>query len=172
MGILYLKTVWWTIPFGVELLSALWINIFFTGRIVIGWVTCVGQTISGYFETSALQLRRWNICTLGGDLCVVSCAIVLVKSGTDVLLDCVVVAIFDNAIVWSCCVNVNNAALPCVDFAFSTYPLVFEVLEDLRVSLNALMKWVLKLLQVLSSLCLRDHSRQLSWYIPIFFDDC
>ena len=72
--------------------------------------------------------------------CAVSSVIVLVKSTTDVLSACVVVAIFANAIMWSCCISVNNAALACADCTLAAYPLVFQVLEDLRVSLNALVK--------------------------------
>ena len=41
---------------------------------------------------------------------------------------------------WSCFIYVNNAALACADYALAAYPLVFEVLEDLNVSLKDLAK--------------------------------
>ena len=62
-------------------------------------------------------------------------AIVFVNNETNVLLDCVAVAIFVSAKVWSCCILVNNDALDFADCTFASYPLVFEVLGDLRVSL-------------------------------------
>ena len=69
-----------------------------------------------------------------------SSKIAFVNSATEVLLDCVAVARFASARVWSCCISVNSSALACVDCTFAAYPLVFEVLDDLRVSLNALAK--------------------------------
>ena len=88
--------------------------------------------------------------------------IVFINSATNVLLACVVVAIFASAMVCSCCISVNNAALNFVDCTLDVYPSVFEVIEDLRVYSNALAKGALKLIQVLSSLGLRDHSRKSS----------
>ena len=58
----------------------------------------------------------------------------LVKIASNVLSDCVAVAIFSNSIVCSCCISTNNATLACVDCTLTAYPLVFEVLEDLCVS--------------------------------------
>ena len=71
---------------------------------------------------------------------IVRSAIVLVKSTTNFLSVCVAVARFANAIVWSCCITVNNAVLACADCTLAAYTLVFEVLEDLRVSLKDIAK--------------------------------
>ena len=72
--------------------------------------------------------------------CVVSSAIILVKSTTNFLSACVTIAIFSNAIVSSCCIAVNNAALDYADLTLASCPSVFEDLEGLRVFLNALAK--------------------------------
>ena len=65
-----------------------------------------------------------------------SSKIVFVNSATEVLLACVAVAIFASARVWSCCISVKISALACAACTFAAYPLVFEVLDDLQVSLN------------------------------------
>ena len=75
--------------------------------------------------------------------------IVFVNSATEVVSACVAIAIFDSARVWSCYILAKIAALVCVACTFDTYTLVFEVLDDLQVSLKAWAKWALKLLQVL-----------------------
>ena len=97
-----------------------------------------------------------------------SSAIVFVNSATNVLSSCVAVARFSSAMVWSWYISVNNDALVCVDCTLAAYPSVFEVLDYLWFSLNALAEWALKLLQVLSSISFWDHSRQSSWYSPHF----
>ena len=83
-----------------------------------------------FVASFAVRIETW----------VESSAILFVNSATDVLSACVVVEIFASARVWSCCILVNRAALACADFTFAAYPLVFEVLDDLQVSLNALAK--------------------------------
>ena len=65
-------------------------------------------------------------------------AIVFINSTTDVLSACVSVVRFFSATVWSCCILVNNATLACVYCTFDAYPSLFEILNDIRVSLNAL----------------------------------
>ena len=90
--------------------------------------------------------------------------IVFVNSTTEVLSACVAVARFSSATVWSCYNSVKSAALACAVCIFAAYPSVFEVLDDLCVSLKALSKWALNLLQVFSSLGFRDHFQQSSWY--------
>ena len=124
------------------------VQIFWEGRFVITPVTSFAGRVATWVESSA---------------------IVFVNIVTNVLSACVAVARFTSAMVWSCCISVNNAALACVDFTLAAYPSVSEVLEDLRVSLNTLVKQAFKLLQVLSSLCLRDHSRKSSWYSSHFW---
>ena len=69
--------------------------------------------------------------------CLENSKIVFVNSAAEVLLACVAVARFASARVWPCCISVKSAALTCVAFTFSEYPLVFKVLADLWVSLNA-----------------------------------
>ena len=69
-----------------------------------------------------------------------SSVIFFVNSSNDVLSACVAVAIFANAMVWSQCILVNNAALACTDCTLAEYASVLEVLDDLRVYLNALAK--------------------------------
>ena len=54
-----------------------------------------------------------------------------------ILSACVDVARFASAMLWSCYILVNKAALDCADCILAAYPLVFDVLDDLRVSLNA-----------------------------------
>ena len=62
--------------------------------------------------------------------------IVFVNSMTEVLSDCVAVARFASARVWSCCILVKSSALACAACTSDAYPLVFEVIDDLQVSLN------------------------------------
>ena len=63
--------------------------------------------------------------------------IVFVNSATEVLSACVAVARFARARVWYCCILAKRAPLDCVACTFAEYPLVFEVLDDILVSLNA-----------------------------------
>ena len=97
-----------------------------------------------------------------------SSEIVFVSSATNVLLAYVSVAIFASARVWSCCILVKSAAMTCAACTFAAYPSVFKFLDDLQVTLKARAKWVLKLLQIFSSLAFRCHSQQSSWYSPHF----
>ena len=66
--------------------------------------------------------------------------IVFVSSKTDVMSDCVAFARFASARVWSCCISVKSSALACAACMFAAHPLVFEVLEDLRVSFKDIAK--------------------------------
>ena len=66
-----------------------------------------------------------------------SSKIVFVNRATKVLPDCVSVAIFASSRVWSCFILVKIAALYCAACTFAAYPLVFDVLYDLQVSLKA-----------------------------------
>ena len=97
-----------------------------------------------------------------------SFAIAFVNSATNVISACVAVVRFASAMVWSCCILVNNAALVSAYFTLAAYPLVLEVLYYLWISLNALLKRASKLLQVFLSLRSRDHSQKSSWYSPHF----
>ena len=45
--------------------------------------------------------------------------IFFMSSATDVLLDCVAVAIFASARVWSCCISEKSAALDCAACTFT-----------------------------------------------------
>ena len=65
---------------------------------------------------------------------------IFVSSATDVLSYFVAVAIFARARVWSCRISVKSATLACVACTFVAYPSVFEILDDLWVSLKALAK--------------------------------
>ena len=66
-----------------------------------------------------------------------SSEIVFVGRVTDVLLAYVAVTRFSSARVWSCCISVNSSAFACAACTYALYPSVFEVLEDLLVSLKA-----------------------------------
>ena len=180
MWLLYLEPVWWAIPAWVEFFPALQVYIAVPENILIRWGLITGRTMSvlGWGRTMSQFFRRaFSECTVAGfmvrlDTWVGSSLIVLVNSKSKFLPDCVTVAIFASTRVWSCYISVNSAACACADCTFSTYPLFFEVLYYLRVSLNALARWALKLLQVFSSLGFRDHSWQSSWYSPYIFDVC
>ena len=87
------------------------------------------------FSNCAVDIFAVKVVTL-----VDSSAIVFINIATDVLSACVGVATFASAMVWSFYVSVNKSALACADCALAAYLLVFEVLEDFRVSLNALVK--------------------------------
>ena len=63
--------------------------------------------------------------------------IVFVNSATEVLSACVAVAIFSSANMWSCCILVKSTELACAVCKFAAYLSVFEVLDDLWVSLKA-----------------------------------
>ena len=88
--------------------------------------------------------------------------IVLVSSATDVLSACLAVARFASTRVWYCCISANNYEFACAGCTCATHPSVWEVLEDLLVSLKARAKWALKFPHVLSLRVLRDQSRQSS----------
>ena len=74
--------------------------------------------------------------------------IVFVRITTDVLSTCVAVAIFASARVWSCCISVRSSALACAACTCAAQPSIFEVLEDLWVSLKTRAKWALEFLHV------------------------
>ena len=166
MGFLYLKPVRLSIHVGLDSLPAPWIDIEVPEHILIRWGLIIGRTMSvlgwGLLNCAvtsfAVKVVVW----------VESSVIVFVNNSTAVLLACVASERFASAIVWSWCVSVKNAVLTCVDCILATYPLVFEVMYDLRVSLNALAKWDFKFLQVFFSISLHDHSWQSSWYSPHF----
>ena len=69
-----------------------------------------------------------------------SSTIVFVNGATEVLLACVSVARFTSARVWFFYILVKCDVLACVDCTFEAYPSVFKVLDDLWVSLNALLE--------------------------------
>ena len=69
MVLLYLETVRWTIPIGIQKNLLFENNILVKGRITIRWGTCVGLTISGSIEMSVLLLRRQKLRDDGDDLC-------------------------------------------------------------------------------------------------------
>ena len=133
----------------------------------MGWDPYIGRTMSWFLRQALSDCSIARFAVRVATWVDIS-AIIFINIATGVLSACVDVARFTSAMVWSCCISLNNTALACADFTLSAYPLVFEVLEDLFVSLNAIGKWDLKLLQVLSSLCLQDHSRKSSWYSPHF----
>ena len=51
-----------------------------------------------------------------------SSAIVFVNSAINFLSDCVAIARFASAMVWYCCILVNNAVLDCEDCTLAAYP--------------------------------------------------
>ena len=65
-----------------------------------------------------------------------SSKIVFVNGTTKVMSAYVAVARFASARVWSCCILVKSSALACAACTSDAYPLVFEVIDDLQVSLN------------------------------------
>ena len=65
-----------------------------------------------------------------------SSEIVFVSRATEVLSSCVAVARFASSRVWSYCISVKSATLACAACTFAAYPLVFEVFDDLWVSLK------------------------------------
>ena len=127
MGFLYLITVQLTIPFGVELLSALCINILVTGWSAISWGTCVGGTMSGFLiqEFYNCSVKSFAVREV---TCVVRYAIVFVRSATDVLLYCVAVVSFSNVMVSYYFISAKNAKLDCTDCTLAAQPSVFEVI--------------------------------------------
>ena len=66
-----------------------------------------------------------------------SSEILFVNSATEVLSACFAVTRFASTRVWSCCILVKSAALAYADCTCAAYTLVFEVLDDIWVSLNA-----------------------------------
>ena len=99
---------------------------------VLGW----GQTMSRFFSQEFLacavaSFAVWVATWLD------SSDIVFVSSATDVMLACVPVARFASTRVCSCCTLVKSAALACAACTFAAQPSVFQVLDDLWVSLKA-----------------------------------
>ena len=144
------------------------IDIAVLDQIFIGWglitgrmmsVLVWGQTMSRFFRRVLLECAVSSFAVRVATWVEIY-EIVFANSATEVLSYCVAVAIFARARVWSCCISVNSSTLDCADCKSAAYLLVFEVLDDLWVSLNALAKRALKLLQVFSSLGFWDHSQQ------------
>ena len=129
-------------------MPALRIDIVVPEQIFIGWslingrtmsVLSCGQTVSRFFRRAFLECAVDSFTVRVATWVDIS-DIVFVNIATEVLSDCVAVARFASTRVWSYCILVNSTALDCDDFTFSAYPLVFRVLDDLWVTLNALAK--------------------------------
>ena len=99
---------------------------------VLGW----GQIMSRFFRRAFLDCAV-AVFVVRVATWLESSEIFFVNSATNVMSACVAVTSFDSVRVWSCCISVKSAALACTACTFSAYPLVFEVLDDLQVSLNA-----------------------------------
>ena len=95
-----------------------------------------GRTMSRFFRQALLDCAVASFVVRVATWLDIS-DIVFVNSVTDVLSACVAVARFTSARVWSCCLLVKSATLDCEACTIDAYPLVFEVLDDLLVSLNA-----------------------------------
>ena len=108
---------------------------------------------------------RWAIWLDSSD-------IVFVISATDVLSDCVAVARFASTRVWSFCVSVKSSALAYAACMFSAYPLVFEVLDDLQVSLKDPSEVSLEVDPCFITTCFARPLSAIILVYPAFFNVC